>query len=110
MKIALVVPGGVDRSGEDKVIPCLLWQIERLAAGGDEVHVFALGQEPRSGLWPLLGAEVHNIGPRPRPLRAVAELAAEHRRGASTSSTPSGPPAPEPRRPRSAASPASPRY
>jgi glycosyltransferase involved in cell wall biosynthesis len=81
VKIALVVPGGVDRSGLHRVIPCLLWQIERLAAAGDEVHVFALGQEPCSSRWPLLGAEVHNIGPRPRPLRAVAQLAAEHRRG-----------------------------
>jgi glycosyltransferase involved in cell wall biosynthesis len=81
VKIALVVPGGVDRSGVHRVIPCLLWQIERLAAGGDEAHVFALGQEPRSGRWPLLGAEVHNVGPRPRLLGAVAQLAAEHRRG-----------------------------
>ncbi|HEY4032005.1 MAG TPA: glycosyltransferase family 4 protein [Caulobacteraceae bacterium] len=80
MKIALVVPGGVDRSGH-KVIPCLLWQIERLAGGGDEVHVFALGQEPDSGRWPLLGAEVHNIGPRPRQLHALLALVAEHRRG-----------------------------
>ena len=51
MKIAIVVPGGVDRSGTDKVIPCQLWLIERLAAGDDEVHVFALYQEPRPGRW-----------------------------------------------------------
>jgi hypothetical protein len=28
VKIALVVPGGVDRSGSERVIPCLLWLIE----------------------------------------------------------------------------------
>ena len=81
MKIAFVVPGGVDRSGQERVIPCLLWLIERLADGGDELHVFALEQEPRPGQWPLLGAQVHNMGRRPRRLRALAALAAEHRRG-----------------------------
>lgn len=81
MKIALVVPGGVDRSGTHRVIPCLLWLIERLAAQGDEVHVFALQQEPRPGRWTLLGAQVHNAGARPRRLRALTALLAEHRRG-----------------------------
>ena len=81
MKIAWVVPGGVDRSGTRNVIPCLLWLVERLAAGGDELHIFALGQEPRPGRWPLLGAQVHNAGARPRRLRALAGLAAEHRLG-----------------------------
>ena len=80
MKVALLVPGGVDRSGTHRVIPCLLWLIERLAAGGDEVHVFALAQEPRPGRWPLLGAEVHNAGRRPRRGRMLAQIAAEHRR------------------------------
>lgn len=82
MKIALIVPGGVDRSGTHRVIPCLLWLIERLTAGGDEVHVFALQQEPRPATWPLLGATIHNAGTRPRRLRALAQLLAEHRRGA----------------------------
>lgn len=80
MKIALVLPGGVDRSGTHRVIPCLLWLIERLAAE-HEVHVFALHQEPRPGLWRLLGAQVTNIGLRPRWPRAVAAMTAEHRRG-----------------------------
>ena len=81
MKVALVVPGGVDRSGEQRVIPCLLWLIERLVAAGDEVHVFALQQEPAPGRWALLGAQVHNAGRRPRRLRAAGDLLAEHRRG-----------------------------
>lgn len=81
MKIALIVPGGVDRSGVDRVIPCILWLIERLAAGGDEVHVFALNQEPRPARWPLLGATVHNAGWRPRLLVTLGLILAEHRRG-----------------------------
>ncbi len=80
MKIALVVPGGVDRTGTERVIPCMLWLIERLVAAGDEVHVFALQQEDRPGRWTLLGAQVHNAGRRPRRLRALAQLFAEHRR------------------------------
>jgi glycosyltransferase involved in cell wall biosynthesis len=81
VKIAWVVPGGVDRTGEERVIPCLLWLIERLAAGGDQLHVFALDQEPRPDRWPLLGAVVHNAGARPVRLRALGQLMAEHRRG-----------------------------
>lgn len=81
MKVALLVPGGVDRSGTHRVIPCILWLIERLARAGDEVHVFALDQEPRPAEWDLLGARVHNAGARPRRARMLAQLAAEHRRG-----------------------------
>lgn len=81
MKIAFVLPGGVDRSGDKRVIPALLWLIERLTAAGDELHVFALNQEPRPARWPLLGATIHNAGARPRQLRAFADLVAEHRRG-----------------------------
>jgi len=80
VKIAFVLPGGVDRCGDQRVIPCLLWLVERLVAAGDELHIFALNQEPRPGRWPLLGAIVHNAGARPRQLRAFAALAAEHRR------------------------------
>ncbi len=80
MKIAIVVPGGVDRSGTHRVIPCLLWLIERLVRAGDEVHVFALGQEPTPGRWQLLGADIRNAGARPRRLRTLAALLAEHRR------------------------------
>ena len=61
MRIALVVPGGVDRSGSERVIPALLSLIERLAKRHD-VRVFALRQEAEPGTWPLLGATVHNLG------------------------------------------------
>jgi glycosyltransferase involved in cell wall biosynthesis len=81
MKIALVVPGGVDRSGTDRVIPVLLWLIERLVRIGNEVHIFALDQEPRPARWQLLGATVHNAGRVPRRLRSLSNLLREHRRG-----------------------------
>jgi glycosyltransferase involved in cell wall biosynthesis len=80
MKIAIVVPGGVDRSGTHRVIPALLWLIERLAVE-DEVHVFALQQEKLPARWPLLGAQVHNAGARPRRLRTLGQMLGEHRRG-----------------------------
>lgn len=80
MKIAIVVPGGVDRSGTHRVIPALLWLIERLAVA-DEVHVFALQQEKLPARWPLLGAQVHNAGARPRRLRTLGQMLGEHRRG-----------------------------
>jgi glycosyltransferase involved in cell wall biosynthesis len=79
MKIALVVPGGVDRSGERRVIPALLALIERLARL-HELHVFALHQEPLPGTWDLLGARIHNIGERRTRTRAVHAIRAEHRK------------------------------
>jgi len=80
MKIAWVLPGGVDRSGDRRVIPCLLWLIERLTAAGDELHIFALNQEPKPGRWPLLGATVHNAGTRPRQINSFTALGREHLR------------------------------
>jgi len=77
VKLALIVPGGVDRGGTQRVVPFLLWLLERLAREHD-VHVFALRQEARPGRWRLLGADVHNVGARPRRLRALAALAREH--------------------------------
>lgn len=64
MKIALVVPGGVDRSGRERVIPALLGLIERLARRHD-LLVVALEQEPRPARYSLLGAEVVNLGAVP---------------------------------------------
>lgn len=80
MKLALVVPGGVDRTGEYRVIPALLYLIERLARV-HEVHVFALRQEAAPARWKLAGATIHNIGDGWQRLRAVAAIHAEHRRG-----------------------------
>src|SRR6185312_8879223 len=80
VKLALVVPGGVDRSGEMRVIPALLAMIERLARN-HEVHVFALHQEAAADSWKLGGATIHNIGDGWTHLRGVAAVRAEHRRG-----------------------------
>lgn len=79
MKIALVVPGGVDRSGEQRVIPALLALVERLARRHD-VHVFALRQEASAGEWTLAGARIHNIGDGWTRLRAIRAVCREHRR------------------------------
>jgi len=83
MKVAILAPGGFDRSGTERVIPCLLWLVERLVRWGDKVHVFTLRQEATPGQWPLLGASIHNAGGSHSLLRGVRTLAAmrrEHRR------------------------------
>ena len=77
MRIALVVPGGVDPSAEYRVIPALLALIRRLARRHD-VQVFALAQQPQPGSWQLLGAQVHNVGARATRMRAVQAIRAAH--------------------------------
>lgn len=79
MRIAVVVPGGVDQSGEYRVIPALLALIGRLSLH-HEVHVFALNQEPGARDWDLAGARIHNIGERYTRLRALRMIRALHRR------------------------------
>lgn len=75
----MIIPGGVDRSGVDRVIPSRLWLIERLARGHD-VHVFATHQEPLPASWELLGAHIHNIGTaRGATRRLLEHFAAKHR-------------------------------
>lgn len=78
MKVALIVPGGVDRSGEVRVIPALLALIRRLAVA-HELHVFATHQEPTPGTWSLEGAQIHNLG-RPIAWRALNAVWLEHRK------------------------------
>lgn len=78
MKVALVVPGGVDRSGERRVIPALLALLRRLSML-HELHVFATHQENEPSSWILEGAHVHNVG-LPRTLwRAANAIVREHR-------------------------------
>jgi glycosyltransferase involved in cell wall biosynthesis len=79
VKIALVVPGGVDRSGEYRVIPALLSLMQRLARS-HELQVFALAQEERPDSWDLAGARVHNIGRGHTRWHALRSILAEHRR------------------------------
>ena len=56
-----MVTGGVDASGRERVVPALLWLVERLARR-HELHVFALHyyREPRT--YPLAGATIHDLG------------------------------------------------
>jgi hypothetical protein len=77
VKLALVVPGGVDRTGEIRVIPALLSLIGRLARV-HEVHVFALRQEAAAAQWKLVGATIHNVGDGWTRLRAMAAIRDEH--------------------------------
>lgn len=81
MRLAVVVPGGVDRTGEQRVIPTLLALLERLARRHD-VQVFALRQEAQPGRWMLRGCTIHNIGAHGRfsALRTAAAIVGEHRR------------------------------
>jgi glycosyltransferase involved in cell wall biosynthesis len=75
VRVGLVVKGGVDRSGRERVIPSLLWLIERLARR-HELHVFALDYEPAPCTYSLLGATVHDLGTvlAPPGLRRWAQL------------------------------------
>jgi glycosyltransferase involved in cell wall biosynthesis len=79
VKVAMILPGGVDRTGVERVIPSRLALIERVARV-HELHVFALTQEPRPGRWTLLGAQVHNAGRRPVRVTALGQIVREHRR------------------------------
>jgi glycosyltransferase involved in cell wall biosynthesis len=78
MRIALVVPGGVDQSGEQRVIPALLALIARLSLH-NEVQVFSLNQEAKARDWDLAGARIHNIGSPYTRLRAVRAICRLHR-------------------------------
>jgi glycosyltransferase involved in cell wall biosynthesis len=75
MRIALVVPGGLDRSGRERVIPILLWLIERLARR-HTVHAFVLRHYPEPCTYQLLGATVHDLGRAngPTGLRSILQL------------------------------------
>lgn len=79
MKVGLLVPGGLDRSGTTRVVPALLWLMERLARDA-EVHAFAFAPARRAERYPLVGATVHSIGAGVRPARAALAIACEHRR------------------------------
>jgi glycosyltransferase involved in cell wall biosynthesis len=79
MKIALVVPGGVDQSGEVRIIPALVALIGRLAVEHD-VHVFATHQQSEPGTWALEGAQIHTLGLPRTAWRAAKMILTEHRK------------------------------
>jgi hypothetical protein len=60
----MIVPGGVDRSAQVRVMPVLLALIGRLARR-HEVLVVAINQEPEPCDYRLLGARVVNLGSSP---------------------------------------------
>jgi glycosyltransferase involved in cell wall biosynthesis len=72
MKVVVVVPGGFDRSGRERVIPALLWLVERLARRHD-VHVCALEGAATACRYQLAGATIHALGPAwgPAGLRSL---------------------------------------
>ena len=79
MRVALVVPGGVDRSLTERVIPALLWLVEELGRRV-EVVVFALGHGPAPDEWEIPGARVVDLGPlRLSRLPGAAFLRRAHR-------------------------------
>ena len=61
MRIGLIVAGGVDRSGRERVLPELLDFIARVARR-HELHVFALRYYREPCEYPLFGATVHDLG------------------------------------------------
>jgi glycosyltransferase involved in cell wall biosynthesis len=61
MHIALIVPGGVDRSGVQRVIPVLLGLIDTLALR-HRVTVISLAPEPVPSTYTLCGAQVYALG------------------------------------------------
>src|SRR5262245_3301596 len=78
MRIGLVVTGGFDASARDRVVPALLWLVERLARRHD-VHVFVLHYHRAPSSYPLAGATVHDLGrvdgpPGLRRVRIAARL------------------------------------
>jgi glycosyltransferase involved in cell wall biosynthesis len=76
MRIAWVVPGGVDESGRERVVPSWLWLLRRMAARHDVV-VFVAGRHGRARTYPLLGASVVDLG---RPVgRSGLGLVSHHR-------------------------------
>jgi glycosyltransferase involved in cell wall biosynthesis len=85
MRIAWVVPGGVDPGGRERVVPCWLWQLQRLAAR-HEVVVFVASAHNASRRYSLLGATVVDLGTPSGPAglrltshhRALASAVAQH--------------------------------
>src|SRR4051812_17633075 len=61
MRIALVATGGFDRSGRERIIPSLLWLVERLARR-HEVFVYVLRYHHEPSRYRLAGATIHDLG------------------------------------------------
>lgn len=68
MRIALVVTGGFDRSGRERIIPSLVWLVSHLAQR-HEVFVYVLRYHDSPTTYALAGATIRDLG-RPEGLRA----------------------------------------
>lgn len=77
MRIAWVVPGGVDEGGRERVVPCWLWLLRRIARR-HEVVVFVTGNHDQARTYPLLGASIVDFGSPagPRGLRLFSHYRA----------------------------------
>lgn len=73
MNITIITPGGVDRSGRERVVPALLWLIERLTRQHN-VLVIALSQYPEFAHYRLLGADIVNLGKLRGPVSEIKVL------------------------------------
>jgi glycosyltransferase involved in cell wall biosynthesis len=73
MHIALVVTGGLDRSGRHQVIPALLALVERLARR-NRVSAFVIRYHTSACSYPLSGATVHDLGSPDGLVRQYAAL------------------------------------
>ncbi len=80
MRIAIIVPGGVDPSGTHRVIPCLLWLLERVSRH-HETHVFAMRGDAGGARYPLRGATIHDVpGHGRRTLPTMRAILGKNRR------------------------------
>lgn len=68
MRIALVVTGGFDRSGRERIIPSLLWLVTRLTRQ-HTVFVYVLRYHDSPCTYELAGATIRDLG-RPDGMRA----------------------------------------
>ncbi len=73
--MVLVVPGGFDRGGRDRVIPALVWLAEGLAAD-HRVTVVALGQDRTADRFELAGATVRTVPAEARGPHRLARMVA----------------------------------
>lgn len=75
MHVVLVVPGGFDRGGRERVIPALLWLAEGLAER-HRVTVVALGQDATADRFELAGAVVRTVPAEARGPHRLARMVA----------------------------------
>jgi glycosyltransferase involved in cell wall biosynthesis len=75
-RLALIVPGGLDPSGDTRIIPGLLWLAERLAHRHD-LEVFSLRQCERPSVFDVHGVRVWDAGLAtcPAPVKRILAVA-----------------------------------